>query len=881
MCGAGDNEVVRCQQSLIEQFRKLTGVLNDKCNVIQSTQLSKDEKFHTVSQVLNPQVAHIATEIQYLEETLESLLKTDCSTVVNETVDNESEFQFNMHEEGAGEYGEPEIESKIPKQDSHGISGAELSDSGDDNVEIIGSSSLQQIVLSDEDQDDVEILEDFEEDLQELDGNEDLLQVAAWNRVDNDEIELPPILNDAPLPTLPDREEEQTQPTYRWTDELYYHLQATFKLKGFRPNQLTAINSVLSGKDVFVLMPTGGGKSLCYQLPALVKSGETRGTTVVISPLISLMQDQVEHLLDLNIRACMFNSKNSAAQRNEVFNLLINGDLDLIYMSPEMIKASAQCQRALGTLYKNRQLARIVIDEAHCVSNWGHDFRPDYKQLSYFKMQYPEIPVIALTATANKQVQSDIINNLRLKSAVQLRQSFNRDNLFYQSIPKNNKTSIPLIVNSLKTVFRGQSGIIYCHSKIACEKLTALLKKEGINCRFYHAGMDTTDRELVQRGWQANQIQVIIATIAFGMGIDKSDVRFVFHYTVPRTLENYYQETGRAGRDGKFSYCITFYSFADIRTLQKMIQRDRKLDKSNKLKQLENLQQVMNFCDNMIDCRRKLILSYFNESFDVKDCNNNCDNCAKQHFKSETDGSNTNVEDEEKDITDIALRIVELVRSIQDEVVTTSYCQDVFKGSNMLKIVQANHHMLPEHGTGKSLRKVDIEKIFFHLITLRILQEYSKTNGLGFVSNYVKVGPNVRDLKTPDCSIKLRFFKETKKRVPLQNGSPSESTASADDNLPFIKVLNKRRLSMLTEPVRAIAHTPTSPRWASNKSNFRVDERELQYRIKVVDAIRDGHLTNIIEDDSATALSPGGNKKRKSFKRKRSKGYRRKSVKRG
>lgn len=581
----------------------------------------------------------------------------------------------------------------------------------------------------------------------------------------DDDFSLSDIVNKSNLPS------KTNAPTYPWSDEVLYRLHEVFKLPGFRPNQQEAVNATLQGKDVFVLMPTGGGKSLCYQLPAVVKSGKTHGTTIVISPLISLMQDQVEHLLNKNIKASMFSSRGTAEQRRQTFNLFINGLLDLVYISPEMISASEQCKRAISRLYADGKLARIVVDEAHCVSNWGHDFRPDYKELKFFKREYPDIPMIALTATASEQVRMDIIHNLELKEPVFLKQSFNRTNLYYE-VNKKTKNTIFEICDAVKSRFKNQTGIIYCHSKKSCEQTSAQMQRNGIKCAYYHAGMEPDERLSVQKAWQADEIQVICATVAFGMGIDKPDVRFVYHFTVPRTLEGYYQETGRAGRDGKYSYCITYFSFRDIRTMQTMIQKDKNLDRENKEKHLNKLQQVMAYCDNVTDCRRKLVLSYFNEDFDSKSCHKNCDNCR----------NSANVINEERDVTEPAKKIVKLVESIQNERVTIIYCQDIFKGSRSSKIVQANHDTLEEHGLGKSMQKSEIERIFFHLITIRVLQEYSIMNNSGFASSYVKVGPNAKKLLTGKMEIKMQFT------ISAPNSRPSTSSSFQpnEDNTPVI-----------------------------------------------------------------------------------------------
>lgn len=572
--------------------------------------------------------------------------------------------------------------------------------------------------------------------------------------------------------------------SYPWTEEVEYRLREVFKLPGFRQNQREAVDATLAGKDVFVLMPTGGGKSLCYQLPAIVKAGNTKGTTIVISPLISLMQDQVEHLLSRNIKASMFSSKGSAEERRQTFNLFIHGFLDLIYVSPEMISASEQYKKGVQKLYEDGNLARIVVDEAHCVSNWGHDFRPDYKELKFFKREFPDIPMMALTATASEQVRMDIIHNLELNNPVFLKQSFNRTNLYYE-VKKKSKNTIGEIIDSIQTRFKNQTGIIYCHSKNSCEQTAQQMQKNGIKCSFYHAGMEPDDRLHVQKAWQNDRIQVICATVAFGMGIDKPDVRFVYHFTVPRTLEGYYQETGRAGRDGKFSYCITYYSFRDVRTIQTMIQKDTNLDRPSKEKHMNKLQQVMAYCDNVTDCRRKLVLSYFNEDFDSTLCNKCCDNCK----------NSSNVVNETRDITDIAKHIVNIVSQVYQSRVTLIHCQDIFKGSRSSKIMQSGHGNLKEHGAGKNLNKSEIERIFFHLITIRVLEEYSVMNNSGFASSYVKLGSNAHRLLNGQLDVKMQFSVVSKEKS-ISSGSVTEHNSSSSSN----HVTSKGILRAATHP---------------------------------------------------------------------------------
>lgn len=695
------------------------------------------------------------------------------------------------------------------------------------NAFTMSNSDLELIASEDEDALSDHDLERFDEERENRASETDIkdvdddLKILNERKLEEDSLRFGPLIkkefssldkssendddleDDFSLADIVGRRNDSTanEPSHPWSAEVDYRLREVFKLPGFRPHQLEAINATLSGKDVFVLMPTGGGKSLCYQLPAIVRSGKTRGTTIVISPLISLMQDQVEHLLNKNIKASMFSSKGTADQRRQTFNLFIHGLLDLIYISPEMISASEQCKRGITKLYKDGKLARIVVDEAHCVSNWGHDFRPDYKELKYFKREYPDVPMIALTATASEQVRMDIIHNLELKDPVFLKQSFNRTNLYYE-ILKKTKNTIFEICDAIKSRFKGQTGIIYCHSKNSCEQTAAQMQRSGIKCAFYHAGMEPDDRLTIQKAWQADEIQVICATVAFGMGIDKPDVRFVYHFTVPRTLEGYYQETGRAGRDGKLSHCIAYFSFRDVRTIQTMIQKDKNLDRENKEKHLNKLQQVMSYCDNGTDCRRKLVLSYFNEDFDAKLCGKKCDNCR----------NSSHVMTEERDVTEESKKIVRVVESLQDSRVTLIYCQDIFKGSRSSKIVQAGHDELEFHGAGKGLQKSEIERIFFHLVTIRVLQEYSIMNNSGFAVNYVKMGPNARKLLNGKLDIKMQFTKS----APGSRSTSAGAAVALKHNLTGGSTIKAPPTEAMTkEHLKSFAYEVPAPTFAS------------------------------------------------------------------
>ena len=517
-----------------------------------------------------------------------------------------------------------------------------------------------------------------------------------------------------------------------WSRDVKTAMKERFHLHGFRPNQLEAINATLSGKDTFVLMPTGGGKSLCYQLPSIIASGRTRGITVVISPLLSLMEDQVEHLKKLNIQAFLFNSEVTAQHRSLIMKGLRSPRADqyvqLLYVTPEMISKSQSLISAFQELHSRSILARIVIDEAHCVSQWGHDFRPDYKLLGGVRRQFQGVPVMALTATATENVKVDVIHNLDIRGCEIFTQSFNRPNLTYEVRPKGKaKDVLDSIADTITTLYKGKSGIIYCLSRLNCENVAATLRKDyNINAHHYHAGMDVADKSRVQRDWQAGRYHVIVATIAFGMGIDKPDVRFVFHHTIPKSLEGYYQETGRAGRDGKRSGCYLYYGYRDTSALKRMIDEGEG-SWEQKERGRKMLRNVVQFCENRSDCRRVQVLAYFNEPFRREDCNNGCDNC------------NSTSDFESLDFTKHATLAMKLVRRLESEKVTLLHCVDVFRGVRSKKAIQTKHVDIPEFGAGTDMNRGDAERLFFRLLIEEALEERSTVNKSGFASSYIYV----------------------------------------------------------------------------------------------------------------------------------------------
>jgi ATP-dependent DNA helicase RecQ len=379
-------------------------------------------------------------------------------------------------------------------------------------------------------------------------------------------------------------------------------LQSTFGYPSFRHRQDEIIDTTLAGKDVLVVMPTGGGKSLCYQIPALINPG----LTVVISPLIALMKDQVDALRLTGIPAAYLNSSLTTEERNEVFHSLRNNQLKLLYLAPERLLGNEQ---QFISFLQNLNISLFAIDEAHCISHWGHDFRPEYRMLSTLKQSFPEVPTMALTATADELTRRDIIEKLQLRSPEIFLSSFNRPNIHYYIEPKANSHGRLL---TYLDRHKGDSGIIYTLSRNSAESLATTLELEGFSVKPYHAGLEPEVRKRNQELFVRDEVKIIVATIAFGMGINKSNVRFVIHADLPKNIESYYQETGRAGRDGLKSEAILFYSPADIYKLQRFAMIEGNPAQTRIM--LHKLSKMAEFCESLT-CRRKMILNYFGEEF--------------------------------------------------------------------------------------------------------------------------------------------------------------------------------------------------------------------------------------------------------------------------
>ena len=469
-------------------------------------------------------------------------------------------------------------------------------------------------------------------------------------------------------------------------------LKHQFGYDSFRMNQQSAIETVLSKKDCVVLMPTGGGKSLCYQIPALMSDG----LTLVVSPLIALMKDQVDALRNNGVAAAFLNSTQTSREQTEIFQKVKSGEVKILYVAPERLLQSGD---QFIEFLKMINVSLFAIDEAHCISSWGHDFRPEYIQLGKLKKHFPEIPLIALTATADKLVRKDIIERLNLKDYELFVSSFNRPNIYYEVKPK--RKSYDQLLDFLSER-RDESGIVYCLSRNSAESLAADLRDEGFSALPYHAGLDKETRDKNQELFLKDEVKIVVATIAFGMGIDKSNVRFVVHIDLPKNVESYYQETGRAGRDGLESSALLFFSWADVKKLKDFAAIENNQRQSEIM--LRKL-QLMGEYGEIKSCRRKFLLNYFDDEL-IEDCGN-CDNC--------------NTTFERFDGTIIAQKALSAVART-DQRMGITYLVDFLRGSKSQKIWDT-HKNLKTYGIGADISKDEWLAYFKDLIGQGFLEQ--------------------------------------------------------------------------------------------------------------------------------------------------------------
>ena len=503
-------------------------------------------------------------------------------------------------------------------------------------------------------------------------------------------------------------------------------LQQTFGYPSFRGPQETIIQTVIDGDDALVLMPTGGGKSLCYQIPALAR----HGCGIVISPLIALMQDQVNAMRELGVRASFLNSTLDAATAADVEHALIQGELDLLYIAPERLTQS----RTLALL-KQCQIALFAIDEAHCVSQWGHDFRADYLQLSLLHEQFPAAPRIALTATADEQTRLEIAARLQLEDAARFVVGFDRPNIRYRIGLKHNARQ--QLLAFLKAEHPQDAGIVYCLSRKKTEETASWLTTQGFTALPYHAGLPAEERAAHQARFLREEAIVMVATIAFGMGIDKPDVRFVAHLDLPKTIEAYYQETGRAGRDGAPANAWMIYGLQDVIKLRQMMQGSQGSEQHKRIEQ-HRLNAMLGLCE-ITSCRRQALLDYFGETY-PEPCGN-CDGCLEPA--------------QTWDATE-ACRMALSAVARTGERFGVNHLIDVLKGKETDKIWQFDHHHLPTFGVGDALDNNQWRSVFRQLVG----RGYLSVDLQGYGA--LKLQEKCRPLLRGECDIALRLDQKQK-----------------------------------------------------------------------------------------------------------------------
>ena len=597
-------------------------------------------------------------------------------------------------------------------------------------------------------------------------------------------------------------EKQANAPAQPSSQDPVSYLKRYYGYDRFRPMQEAVIQSITSGRDTVVLMPTGGGKSVCFQIPALMMPG----LCVVVSPLIALMKDQVEALHLNGIAAAYINSSQGTKEWREVEANCRQGKLKLLYVSPEKLLSDS-----FYTFLNSLKISMFAIDEAHCISSWGHDFRPEYTQLSTLRKWFPQVPIIALTATADRLTRLDISQRLAMHNPAVFIDSFNRTNLSLQVLPGTNR--IGQIVKLLQQK-PDTSGIIYCLSRKSCETLAGKLMEKGFSAAFYHAGMESSERGRIQEAFLRDDVKIMCATIAFGMGIDKSNVRWVMHYNMPKNIEGYYQEIGRAGRDGLPSQTVLFYSFADVATYTQMLTENRPANLDLQLAKLERMKQYA----EANTCRRQILLSYFSEEL-PEPCGN-CDVCRNPRVTF--------------DATILAQKALSAIIRLQERVPMNTLI-DVLRGSRSAAVLSQGYDKIKTYGAGADLRFEDWRSYLHQLINIGVIE-------VAYENHYaLRPGILAKDILHNGKIISLVRPDDAPKPVVAEKAPRARNETSRDALFEKLRALRKRLADEQNVPPYVVftdstledmaRQRPTTPEALRNVSG--VGERKLEMFGKV------------------------------------------------